>query len=267
MTTRPLESSEEKELLPPGSTRAALGAWGGWSPDGKWIYYTQANDKPGFNDLWRLNVATLKKELLIKNAGGVSTSPPTPSPDGASIAFFRGKSLMLAGAEGRNERVLYEEHDPSTRGLVWSADSSQLLFPIGFYDANETKLGLLTVATKQVKSLAPFKGSVFSMVWPSWSSGPFLVGRVWDRTAGYPLKSSAIWYLSLPQDQRTEITHEPARYAAILGAGADGFSLVAQRMVPPPSGWDHFVEVLNSFGMSLPVQGNFHPSVILMLKK
>ena len=126
LTMRPLESLEEKELLPQGSVTGVLGSRPGLAAQGKWIYYLRGTDQPGVNDLWRLDSTTLQKERLIQNAGGVTTPAPQPSPDGKSIAFFRRQVLMLADADGRNERVLCDHCDP-WRCMVWSPDSSQIL--------------------------------------------------------------------------------------------------------------------------------------------
>jgi hypothetical protein len=267
LTTRPLDSAEEKQLLPVGSIAGALGAWACWSANGQSIYYLQAGS-PGINDLWRLDVASLKKEVLIKDAGGVSTSKPSPSPDGKSIAFYRGKALMLARADGANPRVLCERCDPSTRDLAWSPDSSQIVFVAGFYAVGETKFSVVKVATGETKSLRPQKGNAVSIAWPSWSDGPFVCMSVVKRSenGAYKLEGIPIFHLALPQEVWIEVTTDHSTYySRIFGSGAEPCTLIAQRMQPPPGAWDFVLEALEKAG--LPVRSEFQPTVILTLRK
>jgi hypothetical protein len=265
LTIRPLESLEEKELLSQGTLSLATGsgAWASWSGDGKWIYYLQRSDRPWINNLWRLHVADLKKELLINNAGGVgvSTPSPLPSPDDKNIVFYRGETAMLTHGDGRSARVLLE-HGQS-RVLVWSPDSSQILFVEGPYPRGATKLNLLTVGSGQVRPLATITGYVTSTNWPSWSSGPFLCVLEPAPDPRSRPTVGKIWHLSLPYGELTEVTHGPSSYISIFGAGASGYSLVAQRL-PMPSGWKFFQFIgLPSWSKRTP----FQPTVILTLKK
>ena len=264
-----LESQQEKELLPVGSL-PPISRWAAWSPDGKWVYYPKNTDKPWISDLWRIEAASLKTQLVIKNAAVSLHAPkPQPSPDGKSIAFFRDKSLLLAGTDGKNERVLWENCDPGWGNMAWSPDGSQILLPIGPspYVKGFTNLSLVTVSTKEVKALTPWRGQVTSIVWPSWSSGAFLSARVivLDGSKSGPAPC-AIWYLDLSQNERTKITQEPGNYLQIAGVGSDGYSLVALRMAPPPGVID---TVLNFFAkaMSAPSYGTPPQTVLLTLKK
>ena len=275
LTMRPLESLDEKELLPQGSVTGVLGNGAGLATQGRWIYYLQGTDQPAINDLWRLDSTTLHKERLIQNAGGVTTPAPQPSPDGKSIAFFRRHILMLANADGRNERVLCDQCDP-WHSMVWSPDSSQILISLATpfpYMTGVTKLSLVTVSTGQVKPLALWKGIVSSMVWPAWSSGPFLCVKeynpaerqfhtFWDVVFnGLPSSNSQIWHLRLP-DERTQLTQESANYSVVFGAGPEGYSLVAQRMAPAPSRW---AILANGFGAADHPEGA--ATVVLTLRK
>jgi hypothetical protein len=272
--TRPLESRDEKQILPARSLAAALANWAEWSPDSAWIYYLQKADMPGNNDLWRMDAEGHKKELLIKKAGGVSNSKPRPSPDGKSLAFFRGQALLTADTDGRNERVVCEHCDPGWLNMTWSPDSSQILMVAGPnpYVTGFTKLNLVTIATGQVKALAQWKGVVTSFVWPSWSSGPFLTVQAYDpaqqRSVGFwevmfrgvPDRDCPVWHLRLPQEERSQVSREHASYNMLLGAGADGHSLVAIKMPQGPSHWDL---ISSMFGAS---QRPVAPAVVLTVR-
>jgi Tol biopolymer transport system component len=231
-------------------------------------------NRPGFTDLWRLNIASLKRERLIANAGGVISQKPQPSPDGKSIAFFRGQTLMLAGADGQGEHILWDAGNPAHwPEMAWSPDSSQILVPA--YSNGPLVLNLLTLATRQVRPLVPWRGRFLSMVWPSWSSGPFLCGFVLPPgLTGDTQPESQIWHLSLPQEEWTQVTKESPGYLRIFGAGADGYSLVAQRRAPRPGLWELFVDFLatngpdqHGSGFAVAPPAGFQPTVVLMLKK
>ena len=275
LTIRPLESREEKELLPQGSV-ATIGneSWATWAADGKSIYYLQMTDQPGVTDLWRLDPISRKQKRLIENAGGVITAMPQPSPDGRSIAFFRGKSLMVATADGQGERTLWENSEATKwPDVAWSPDNSQILAPA--YSQGLLKLNLVTVATGQVRPLAPWRGRIISMVWPSWSSGPFLCALVLSAGGSedsVPVRQ--IWHLTLPQDERIQVTTDRLGYSKIFGAGTSGYSLVVQRVPPRPGLWEQAMDFLatlgpgqHGFGYAIQPPDGFQPTVLLTLKK
>jgi hypothetical protein len=259
VSMRPLESLEETEILPAGSLPALFGAWAGWSADEKWIYFPQQGDRPGAADLWRLERTTHKKEKIIKDAGGVSTARPSPSPDGKSIAFYRGKTLMLAKADGGNERVLCDHCDSNRGDLAWSPDSSRIVFPSGNSGCSFT---LFSVPDKQLTPLPKGTGSCRSILWPAWSSGPFAIMTTARRDWQGTLPDGQIWHLNvLDKDQSaadrqwTQVTRgAKSIYLNLLGAGPDGYSLVVQTFPPPPDAWDRFrssdvgMRVLGMFG-------------------
>jgi hypothetical protein len=264
LTIRRLESPEEKELLPQGSI-ATLGlqSWAVWSADGKAIDYLQLADRPGITDLWQLDLSTLKTKLLIKNAGGVTTARPQPSPDGKSIAFYRGSTLMLASADGQNERVLWERQDRWWGFvMVWSPDSTQILVPTDRQSSKGLEdLNLVTVSTRQVRHLAPWRHPILSIVWPSWGSGAFL--SVMQPAPAFLSGRDVgqIWHLRLPQDERTQVTDDSANYRSIFGGGANPYSLIAQRVDTRPEAWQIFRELLTTLSM----QPSFSPAHTVML--
>jgi hypothetical protein len=274
LTMGPVGATVEKELLPQGSLTGPLGAWATWSADAKSIYYLTGRDKPEFNDLWQLDIASLKKHCAIKNVRGAgAAAKPSPSPDGKRVAFYRGPVLMLADADDQNERVLCERCTPAYRELVWSPDSSQLVLVPEFQESG-TKLRLLNVASGQAKTLTAFDAkSVISIIWPSWSSGPLLTEIVLQ---GNRIQGSQVWQLRVPQngekDDRVPVTRDPdAIYIRILGVGAEGYSLVIQKFPPQPTGWDEFVHFFERFGWNPPAPQVYpigqKSTVLLTLKK
>jgi hypothetical protein len=122
-----------------------------------------------------------------------------------------------------------------------------------------TNLDLVNATTGVKRRLAPWKGAVSSIIWPSWASGVFLCVLEPDEGAGH---DGRIWHLRLPSEERTQVTREPTSYYGILGAGPDAYSLVVGHMPPLPGQWDHLLEW---FGV--PYNPNVPHTVVLSLKK
>jgi len=271
LTVRPVGSTAEKELLPKGSLTGPLGAWVTWSGDAKRIYYLAGRDKREFNDLWQVDIASLKKQCVIKNVRGAgAAAKPSPSPDGKRVAFYRGPVLMLADSDGQNERVLCERCTPVYRDLVWSPDNSQILLVPEFQES-DTKMRLLNVASGRARTLTAFDAKfVTSIVWPSWSSGPLLTEMVLQ--GDLRIRTSQVWQLRVPQngekDERVLVTRDPdAVYIRIWGVGSDGYSLVIQKYPPQPTGWDDFVHFFERFGLPQVYPKGQVTTVLLTLKK
>jgi hypothetical protein len=62
------------------------------------------------------------------------------------------------------------------------------------------------------------------------------------------------------------VTQDSQRYFRILGAGADGYSLIAHRLPPPPGGWQMFMGFLARFGVPVAYADTWS-TVQLTLKK
>ena len=270
LTVRPTQSFEEKEILPAKTVAMVIGGnWAVSSPDGKWIYYPQTTDRPSILEAWRVDTASRKKERVITVLSPSWMASPVPSPDGKSIAFFQVKTLMLADANGRNERPLW---DGTGFGgefggwpLVWSPDSSQILVP-----TLPHHLSLITVATGQIRPLPGWDDPIVSAVWPQWSSGPFLCVK-----HGHPVSmdlrsvpNCQIWHLSLPDGLRMPVTDASQGYLRIFGMGPEGHSLghslIVERTPPPPDWWDSFMMFLwQTSARHIP---DFQPTVMLTLR-
>jgi dipeptidyl aminopeptidase/acylaminoacyl peptidase len=269
LTTRFLESPVETQLLPVGSITTLGTGWAAWSADGKWIYYLQSSDQPWVWDLWQLEIASGKQKRLIKNAGTISVPRPQVSPDGKSIAFYRGHTLLLAGADGQNERMLSELVDQQG-SMAWSPDSSQILVSTfsGYNAGDRSQLKLLTVSTGQVKTLAPWQGSISSIVWPAWGSGAFLCTLLPGPSRVFRETIVQIWHLSLPGEERTLVTGDTPDYLKVFGAGPDRNSLVVQQIQPPPDPWTMFTNMLASrLRLGVPQYAQGHLTFLLTLKK
>ena len=75
-----------------------------WSPDGKYLYSTRFN--AGFTDadVYRIDVATGEKEKLTPHEGDRRTIASSVSPDGRTLAGFRGPARRLLERGGDRRR-------------------------------------------------------------------------------------------------------------------------------------------------------------------
>jgi hypothetical protein len=122
----------------------------------------------------------------------------------------------------------------------------------------------------------PWNGGIGSIIWPSWSSGPFL--SFWQIDAAARAAMSAkhemghpnyqIWHLRLPQEERTQLTHEPVGSFILFGAGPDGHSLVAARALEPTVRWNFLLTtLLLTWGAHMPNHSDFQTTLLLTLRK
>lgn len=259
---RPFDSSQAKRF------EIDLDADPVWSPDSRAVYFLRKGDHAWTNDLWRLDVESGKKALLVKDAGGVSVPPPAPSPDGKWIAFFRGPALMTAAVDGRGERKVCDHCEAMWWNILWSPDSSQILFfpPPNPYLTGVTNFSLITVATGQVTKLAPWKGVALRAVWPGWGGGLFVcvegtTVRKSILSYTYVGAESELWHVALPDMTRTRMTHGSTDCSVLQSAGPESGSLMARRSLPPPTTWDGALYVLGMRPLPAPV------NVMLKLKR
>jgi Tol biopolymer transport system component len=135
----PASGGAERKLLTLGSNVPFPPAWD-WSPDGKFIAFTDkpSKDEPG--KVFLISPDTLARHPLTaptKNLGGVEfvnlgDSEPVFSPDGQSVAFVRQNSLVSADiyivpiAGGEPRRLTFE--NAAVGGLTWTADGREIIF-------------------------------------------------------------------------------------------------------------------------------------------
>jgi Tol biopolymer transport system component/DNA-binding winged helix-turn-helix (wHTH) protein len=123
-----IETATDNELLPPEQLRFRGLTF---APDGKSLYYGQQEKASSENILYQKPLQGGEGKRLL---AGVD-SAVTFSPDGKRIAFVReshsqGKSsLVIANADGSNERVLITRNMPNyyaVEGPSWSPDGTLL---------------------------------------------------------------------------------------------------------------------------------------------
>jgi dipeptidyl aminopeptidase/acylaminoacyl peptidase len=135
-----------------------------WSPDGKYLYTSQArdpeNDAWGHQDLVRLNATGKRKPFVRLTKPGHTYFAPQPSPDGQWLAFIRGNEkgswghstrLCIRPTTGGSVQSLITEFDRAVDVYEWSADSQYLYFQAN--DQGGTGVYRVAVATGRIETL------------------------------------------------------------------------------------------------------------------
>ena len=123
---RHIATGSNKEILPPTETRYTGLTF---TPDGSYLYFVRIEpDQPNIGVLYDVPVLGGNPQKLIEDID----SPVTFSPDGQQLAFVRNSSaeanskLIIAHADGSNERVLATLPIPGYMGPAWSPDGKEI---------------------------------------------------------------------------------------------------------------------------------------------
>jgi serine/threonine protein kinase len=133
----PASGGAERKLLTLGSNVPFPPAWD-WSPDGKFIAFTDKSSKDEPGKIFLISPDSLARHPLTaptENLGGfdyVGDSEPVFSPDSKSVAFIRQSSLVsadiyIAPITGGEPRRLTFENTPVTC-VTWTADGREIVF-------------------------------------------------------------------------------------------------------------------------------------------
>jgi serine/threonine protein kinase len=123
---RHIATGSNQEILPPTETRY-MGLT--FTPDGSYLYFVRIEpDRPNIGVLYQVPVLGGNSQKLIEDVD----SAVTFSPDGQQIAFVRNSSaeanskLIIAHADGSNERALATLPIPGYMGPAWSPDGKEI---------------------------------------------------------------------------------------------------------------------------------------------
>jgi serine/threonine protein kinase/Tol biopolymer transport system component len=158
---RHIATGSNKEILPPTETRYTGITF---TPDGSYLYFVRIEpQRPNIGVLYQVPVLGGSSQKLIDDVD----SAVTFSPDGQEIAFVRNSSaeanskLIVAHADGSNERVLATLPIPGYMNPAWSPDGKEIaaalidpggksLGRIVALDVNDGKERTLYAATAQL---------------------------------------------------------------------------------------------------------------------
>jgi serine/threonine protein kinase len=119
---RHIATSSNKEIIPPTETRYSGLTF---SPDGSYLYFVRIEpSNPGLGLLYQVPVLGGTPRVLINDVD----SPISFAPDGKQFVFLRNSGsnadsrIIIANADGSNERVLAKEPLPGYKDPAWSLD-------------------------------------------------------------------------------------------------------------------------------------------------
>ncbi|HEX8117513.1 MAG TPA: winged helix-turn-helix domain-containing protein, partial [Pyrinomonadaceae bacterium] len=121
-----------------------------FSPDSQHLYYGEAREGPTPPSLFRVPVFGGPAVKVLNEALG---GPVTFSPDGRSLSYVRGQfgrdlTLVVADADGSNERALVKRSAPDFVAMpAWSGDGRTIACVYGStdaFDGSSPSLGLTT---------------------------------------------------------------------------------------------------------------------------
>ena len=123
---RQIATSANKEIMP-AIEAGYLGLT--FSPDGNYVYFVRNEpQRPGFNLLYQVPVLGGTPRLLIEDVD----SAVSFAPDGKHLVFVRNSEsdgdskMIIANADGSNERVLAKMPLPGYRDPMWSPDGKTI---------------------------------------------------------------------------------------------------------------------------------------------
>lgn len=227
---RQANASNDLQIVPPNAvTHEGIT----FSRDSLSVYYS-TRDQSGVSTLYRIPAmgGTPPQKLIA----GVDT-PVTFSPDGASLAFVRGKypavdqsSLMIAGVDGSHERILASHRAPkyffpisNWTGPSWSPDGEMIACAVTDISSRRTgNVYTYSVKDGSSKQVLPQDFSEIGRVeWLADMSGLVMVGT--EKFIGqFP---GQIFFVSYPDGATRRITNDFGNYRA-LSLTSDGSKLV-----------------------------------------
>ncbi len=201
-----------------------------FSNNGRFIYITSSEKGSGRTSLLRVpSMGGPAVRILEQLAGNVSFSP-----DGKEFVFSRiGQdsqewSIVIADAEGKNQRTLVTRREPTRLGGApsWSPDGK--LIAVSEFASRPAlskfshRLSLIDVATGNVRELSPEDwGTLYRMAWTSDGKGIVMVATRWNET--YSTRRDQLYFVSYPDGRSHRVTSDGNRYEpGSLGVSKSG---------------------------------------------
>lgn len=154
----------------------------GWSPDGRYIHFTQPGASNGTLELWTEEVATGTRTRITTQMSG-TTFAPQWSPDSRELLYVEGSMWNASAPDGSGMRPLFSR---VYRLVGWVMEDSHYLLQ-GF-DANSVNLAIMPVAGGAMVPIGPHDRFVRSIhiapngdgiLYQSVTDEPFPVGQIY----------------------------------------------------------------------------------------
>ncbi len=179
-----------------------------WSPDGKKLYFTQANLRGGFNLYQDIYVYDVEEDDVDRVTRNARSKDIDVSPDGHYIVFIKVETLkqsiaiLQLDSDEKEEIVvdygLDERGKYALSGPRWSRDGRSIVYSRRD-DKGNTYLELLDMQTKDVSVLV---SDGHNNIYPTWSPDGKFILFTSDRTGVYNL-----YALSRETGEIRQVTH------------------------------------------------------------
>lgn len=213
------------------------------SKDGEFVYYVAQTPNDTDRALYQVPILGGTPRRILEHVRG----PISFSPDGTQFTFVRrpldqtGDSLMVANADGTNERTLMirkgsEWFSPS--GPAWSPDGNTIACSAGTESGGTAYMTVMGYSLRDgtMKALTSHKwsGEVRRLLWLPDGKGIVVPAQ---STAQF-LSRNQLYLLSQPDGEVTRITNDLNGYGNVsLGLTADGNTIVTVQSVPSVQLW------------------------------
>ncbi len=187
--------------------------WVKFAPDGNSVYYLALDRDKGDTTLFRVPVLGGPSSIAAYDVGPVGFSP-----DGGQMTFIRtnrGESrLIIANADGTNERMLATRHQPDFFGMEWNApawspDGKTIACPARLKDQRgsfDTVIGVRVADGSQSPLTSGRWNYVGQPAWIGDGSGLIVTA---SETATAP---EQLWHITLKSGEATRVTRDLANY-------------------------------------------------------
>ncbi|MBK9155674.1 MAG: PD40 domain-containing protein [Chloracidobacterium sp.] len=240
--TKHLGSDSRVQIAPPVEALSMFAS--AFSPDGGYVYYTRQDDQNPKGALYSVPVLGGVSRKIVSDV----SQPISVSRDGSQIVFGRYKHtntddlLMIANADGTDERLLATVHEPEYlegSAAAWSPDGTAIavgygaMVPdaVGPSPVYKMNVAVISLAEPQIKPLT--KGNwafVGSVAWLSDGSG--LVFVAGEHRSG----ARQILHCSFPSGETRRITNDLNSYDS-LSLTADDKAILSIQKHPASQLW------------------------------
>jgi eukaryotic-like serine/threonine-protein kinase len=220
LNVRQVASGSDVQILSP----AVVELWGlTFSPDGNYIFFLRSPaENFSVDSLYQMPVLGGPQRELIRDID----TPVSFSPDGKQFAFVRigptdGTHLMVANADGTEERVLAKRPATSLCFPAWSPDGKTIVFAGPDLPGGDSHIWAVSPVDGNMQPVYTTRSQIGRALWLPNGRGMLATIRDSGQERGQ------IWLISYPGGEATRVTNDLTNYVLrALNLTQDGKSLV-----------------------------------------